>query len=230
MAKILIVEDELQLAELVQRWLTKDGHVAEMVHDGNDALQRLRFDKYDLVVLDWNLPGVEGIDILKDFRARGGTTPVLMLTGRKNIDEKVQGLDGGADDYLPKPFDGRELMARIRVLLKRPSVLLDTVLKVKSVELDTRTHTVKNDGTVVDLLPKEFALLEYLMRHPNTLFAPSHLLESVWPSESDSTTEALTSCIKRLRKKLDKDEQADSFIRNVRGVGYGVFSDDSAAS
>jgi DNA-binding response OmpR family regulator len=223
-AKILLVEDDVQLASLVQRWLSKDGHTVEMVHNGGDGQLRLRFDHYDLIVLDWNLPEVEGIDILKDVRSRGDATPILMLTGRKDIEEKIRGLEGGADDYLPKPFDGRELMARIRVLLKRPKTFLTDAYKVGDIELDTKTHTVKRAGASVDLLPKEFALLEFFMRHPNQYFSATTLLENVWPSESDSTTEALTSCIKRMRKKLDREGE-DSIIRNERGAGYGIFAE-----
>lgn len=222
MAKILIVEDDLQLAALVQRWLQKDSHVVEHVDNGGEALQRLRFDSYDLIILDWNLPEVEGIDILKDFRSRGGRTPVLMLTGRKSIEEKVKGLEEGADDYLPKPFDGRELTARIRALIRRPQVLTSDVLKVGDIELDTKNHTARRAGVDLKLLPKEFALLEFLMRHPEEIFTANRLLEHVWPSETDSTTEALTSCIKRLRKKLDKPDE-ESVIRNVHGAGYGLF-------
>ncbi|MBS1998647.1 MAG: response regulator transcription factor [Cyanobacteria bacterium SZAS LIN-2] len=224
MAKILIIEDETQLANIVRRWLLKDGHVVEVVNNGADGMQRLRFDRYDLVVLDWNLPEVEGIDILKDFRARGGNTSILMLTGRRNVEERVHGLETGADDYLPKPFDGKELMARIRALLKRPQIIVSTVLKAADIELDTKTHTARRAGELLDLLPKEFALLEFLMRHPNQFFEPSLLLEHVWPSESDSTTEALTSCVKRLRKKIDREGE-NSVIRNVRGAGYGLFAD-----
>lgn len=212
MAKILIVEDDLQLAGLVLRWLTKEGHIVEHEKNGGEALQRLRFDPYDLIVLDWNLPEVEGIDILSDFRARGGTTPILMLTGRKAIEEKLMGLEAGADDYLPKPFDGRELTARIKVLLRRPAVCHSSTLKFADLELDTKSHTVKRAGEILSLLPKEFALLEYLMRHPQEYFSAEHLLAHVWPSESDSTTEALTSCIKRLRKKLDLTDR-ESLVR-----------------
>lgn len=222
MSKILIVEDDVQLAGLVQRWLTKEGHVVEHVANGGDGLQRLRFDPYDLIILDWNLPEVEGIDILKEFRKSGGVTPILMLTGRKAIEEKLQGLDSGADDYLTKPFDGRELTARVTVLLRRPQTFLSSCLKVGDIELDTKAHTVKRGGKALTLLPKEYALLEFFMRHPGEYFAAQRLLDHVWPSESDSTTEALTSCLKRLRIKIDYPD-TESVIKNVRGAGYGLF-------
>lgn len=227
MAKILIVEDDMQLAGLVHRWLTNEGHIVEHVSNGGEGLQRLRFDPYDLIILDWNLPEVEGIDILKDFRSRGGKTPVLMLTGRKAIEDKLQGLDQGADDYLAKPFDGRELAARTRVLLRRPATMLNSTIVVGHLEIDTKTHNATNEGKSLNLMPKEFALLDFLMRHPGQFFQPAQLLAHVWPSESDSTIEALTSCIKRLRIKLDKEGQP-SVIRNVRGAGYGLFVDEAA--
>jgi two-component system OmpR family response regulator len=223
LAKILIVEDDVQLAELVMRWLKREGHLVEHVSSGGDALQRLRFDPYDLIVLDWNLPEVEGIDILKNFRQNGGTTPVLMLTGKKAIEEKLEGLGRGADDYLTKPFDGRELTARITVLLRRPATLLPVNnLKVGDIELDPKAHRVTRAGQLVNLLPKEFALLEFLMRNSGQFFPAEKLLSHVWPSESDSTVEALTSCIKRLRQKIDYSG-SESVIRNVRGAGYGLF-------
>ncbi|MFA7335273.1 MAG: response regulator transcription factor [Candidatus Obscuribacterales bacterium] len=224
MAKILIVEDDLQLASLVNRWLTKEGHIVEHIQNGAEGQQRLKFDPYDVVILDWNLPEVEGIDILKDFRGRGGTTPVLMLTGKKTIDDKLMGLGAGADDYLAKPFDGRELTARIAALLRRPATLLSSKLVVGDIEIDTKSHIAKRAGQTLSLMPKEFALLEFLLRHPGEFFQASNLLEHIWPSESDSTTEALTSCIKRLRLKLDRPD-CQSVIRNVRGAGYGLFVD-----
>lgn len=224
MAKILIVEDDSQLAALVSRWLTKDGHVVEHTSNGGDGLQRLRFDHYDLIILDWNLPEVEGIDILKDFRSRGGVTPVLMLTGKKAIEDKLMGLGEGADDYLPKPFDGRELTARITALLRRPHTLLSSTLVAGDIEIDIKSHTAKRAGQTLNLMPKEFALLEFLLKHPGEFFQASYLLEHIWPSETDSTTEALTSCVKRLRLKLDKPG-GESVIRNVRGAGYGLFVD-----
>lgn len=222
MAKILIIEDDTQLAALVHRWLTREGHIVEMEADGLAGMQRLRFDQYDLIVLDWELPGMAGIEILKNFRELGGIIPVLMLTGKKGIEDKLTGLYQGADDYLTKPFDGRELTARIATLLRRPISFTSSNLKVGDIEIDMKTHSSSRGGRPLNLLPKEFALLEFFMRHPGELFPPQRLLEHVWPSESDSTIEALTSCIKRLRQKLDEGGE-NSLIRNVRGVGYGLF-------
>ncbi len=219
MAKILIVEDDVQLCKLIRDWLSLEHHNVELEHDGQEALNRLKVYEYDLVVLDWEMPGVSGIDILKDFRSRGKKTPVLMLTGRGSIDDKETGLDTGADDYLTKPFHGKELTARIRALLRRPERMVDNVLKAGNIELDRSTFRVTLSGGELKLVPKEFALLEFLMRHPKRVFAPEALLNKVWSNDSDATLDALQTCIKRLRKKIDA-EGKPSMIRNVHGVGY----------
>ena len=221
MSKILIVEDDVQLAEIIGRWLTNEHHVVELVEDGKDALSRLKLYAYELVILDWQLPGMEGIEILNEFRAAGGRTPVLMLTGKRSVEEKMLGLDSGADDYLTKPFHGKELTARVRALLRRPVTVLDNILKVGDIELDTQTYKAHRGGTDLKLVPKEFALLQFLMRYPGRYFTASKLLSEVWPSESESSTDALTTCLKRLRRKLDPEGQ-DSVIKNVHGMGYAL--------
>jgi len=221
LSKILIVEDDVQLAEIIGRWLTNEHHVVELVEDGKDALSRLKLYAYELVILDWQLPGMEGIEILNEFRAAGGRTPVLMLTGKRSVEEKMLGLDSGADDYLTKPFHGKELTARVRALLRRPVTVLDNILKVGDIELDTQTYKAHRGGTDLKLVPKEFALLQFLMRYPGRYFTASKLLSEVWPSESESSTDALTTCLKRLRRKLDPEGQ-DSVIKNVHGMGYAL--------
>jgi len=224
MAKILIVEDDEQLADLIVQCLTRENHLVEHVNNGADALSQVKLYIFDLIILDWNLPEVTGLAILKEFRARGGITPVLFLTGRRDLSDKLEGLDAGADDYLTKPFDSRELTSRIRALLRRPQVLVGDILEVGSLRLDPKDFKVTLGEEEIKLVPKEFALLEFLMRHPGELFGVDKLLDSVWPCQSDSTREALTTCIKRLRKKLDGDSDT-SMIRNVHGVGYGLFVD-----
>lgn len=224
MAKILIVEDDAMLADLIVQCLTRENHLVEHADNGSDALSQVKLYKFDLIVLDWSLPEVTGIDILKEFRARGGLTPVLFLTGRRDLADKLEGLDAGADDYLTKPFDSRELSSRVRALLRRPAALVGDILQVGPLELDPKDFRVSLNGEDIKLVPKEFALLEFLMRHPGELFAVDKLLDSVWPCQSDSTREALTTCIKRLRKKLDGENES-SMIRNVHGVGYGLFVD-----
>jgi len=224
LTKILLVEDDIELAKVVTRWLTHENYTCEWVEDGIEALSRLKTYHYDLTILDWQLPGMEGIEVLNQYRASGGRAPILMLTGKREIEEKIQGFDTGADDYLTKPFHGRELTSRIKALLRRPAVMQDDILKVGELQLDPRTGDVTKAGAKVVLRPKELLLLEFLMRNPGRLFQPQQLLDQVWPNESDATTEALRSCLKRLRNSIDGDSDT-SVIRNVHGRGYGLFAD-----
>ena len=219
MAKLLLIEDDLSLTRMIIDWLTLEHHGLESAADGKVGLERLQFYKYDLVIVDWQMPGMEGPDIVKEFRRSGGITPILMLTGKSTIVDKEIGLDAGADDYLTKPFHMKELSARIRALLRRPGALVGNILTVGRIALDPIYHVLKRDGVEIKLLPKEFSLLEFLMRHPNQVFNADALLNRVWSSESDATVDALTSCIKRLRKKVDLEGEA-SCVQTVHGVGY----------
>lgn len=221
MPKILVAEDDVQCAELIGMFLERAQHVFESVCDGQEALDRLKLYSYDLVILDWNLPGLTGVEVLRAYRARGGSVPVLMLTGQRAIENKVEGLDSGADDYLTKPFDGHELQSRVRALLRRPSAVLSNTLVAQDVELDLASLSVKRGGVEVKLRPRELALLEFFMRRKGQVFSLEQLLEQVWSSESDATTEAIVSCIKRIRKALDEGRE-ESIIRNVHGSGYGI--------
>lgn len=220
MAKILIVEDEPDLAEPVRAYLTHDHHLVEVVSDGNEALERLRFYKYDLIIMDWMLPGMHGVEVCKHFRASGGTTPILMLTSRKQVNDKITGLDSGADDYLTKPFDVQEIAARVRALLRRPQAVTSNVLTARNLVLETSTFRVTRDGAEISLLPKEFALLEFFMRHPNQVFSAEALLDRVWSSESEASPETIRTYIKRLRQKIDIKGEKNSIISTVHGVGY----------
>jgi two-component system, OmpR family, manganese sensing response regulator len=222
MAKILLVEDDIELAQIISRWLKNEGHLCEHVADGGDAIDRLKAFAYELVILDWSLPDVQGIEVLNVHRQQGGRTPVLMLTGKTSIDDKIQGFDAGADDYLTKPFNGKELTARIRALLRRPPELQEEKLVVGDLELIPERHSVKRADKEISLVPREYALLSFLMKHPNQLFQPDKLLDMVWSSDTDSSYEALTTCIKRLRKKIDRENEP-TVIKNVHSVGYGLF-------
>ncbi len=219
MAKILIVEDDLGLSKMIRDWLVFEKHQVEEVADGTEALERLRFYEFDLVILDWMLPGVSGVQILREFRNNRGSTPVLMLTGKDAIVDKETGLDAGADDYLTKPFHMKELSARTRALLRRPRDIVTDTIKVGDLVLDRGKHKILKNNVEVKLLPKEFALVDFFMRHPNQVFSVDALLNRVWESESDATADAVTTCIKRIRKKLDS-EGKPSIIRTVHGVGY----------
>lgn len=219
MAKILVVEDEKALSDVVIDYLSAQNYNVDHVADGKEAMERLKFYSYDLVVMDWQLPHMEGPDIVKSFRAGGGTTPVLMLTGKREVDDKEIGLDAGADDYLTKPFHMKELGARIRALLRRPAAVVSQDLKAKDVSLDPVTHRVTKDGKELDILPKEFALLEFLMRHPKQVFSAEALIERVWPTDSESSPGTIRTYVNRLRSKIDSKDQ-DSLITTVHGIGY----------
>lgn len=226
MAKILLVEDDSSLADIVKGWLSRERHQCDHVSDGNDGLSMLKLYHYDLVILDWELPNLTGVEILSQYRGRGGLTPVLMLTGRSDIEDKLSGFDHGADDYLTKPFHGRELTARINALLRRPAPLVADELVVGNYELDTNLGELKCSGKAVQLMPKEAALVEFLMKHPRQLFTVETLLNRIWPTDSEATKLAIFTTVKRLRQKLAL-ENAEHIIRNERGRGYGFFPEPS---
>jgi DNA-binding response OmpR family regulator len=219
-AKILLVEDDMGLSRMVRDWLTFEHHLVETADNGRDGLDKLSFYQYDLVILDWELPEMTGIEICREFRTRGGTTPVLMLTGKGTINDKESGYEAGADDYLTKPFHMKELSLRLRALLRRGGATLQAdQLKFRDLSLEPASHRVTREGKDLGLLPKEFALLEFFMRHPNQVFSAEALLSRVWASETDTTVDAVSTCIKRLRKKIDLEGQT-SVIKTVHGVGY----------
>lgn len=219
MAKIFLLEDEKPLADIVMDWLTSQNHMVDWVNLVNEAKVRLKIYPYDLVILDVNLPDGNGMDVCREFRGNGGTTPILMLTGRNKVQEKAAGLDAGADDYLTKPFHMDELAARVRALLRRPAAFVGNVLKFDDLELNTGTHRVTKAGTEIQLLPKEFALLEFLMRHSGQVFSAEALIERLWPTDSDASSDAIRIYITRLRNKIDSKEKP-SLISTMRGVGY----------
>jgi two-component system OmpR family response regulator len=219
MAKILLVEDDEDLATMVVEWLSFEHYAVELVTDGRDGLDRLRLCQYDAVVLDWELPVMNGPDICRTYRSEGGSTPIIMLTGKGTVSEKEHGLDSGADDYLTKPFNMKELSARLRALLRRVSNTATNILSVGQLTIDPTKYKVTRAGVEVQLLPREFALLEFLMRHPDEVFSGDALLQRVWHSESEATSEAIRTCIKRLRQKIDNDDD-DSIIQTIPRVGY----------
>jgi DNA-binding response OmpR family regulator len=222
MAKILLVEDDSDLTVIIEDALTLQKHMVEVASTGPDGRERLLFYEYDLVILDWELPGgLSGVDICKEYRSRGGLTPVIMLTGKDAVREKEAGLDAGADDYLTKPFEMRELQARLRALLRRPTGYADNDLTVGDFLLQPSVFRLTRKGEEIRLLPKEFALLEFFMRHKGQSFSAEAILNRVWPSDSDATPESFRTCLKRLRQKVDIDGQP-SLIEHVHGLGYRI--------
>jgi DNA-binding response OmpR family regulator len=219
MAKILFLEDEKALADIVLDVLTANDYMVDHVSLAADAKVRLRVYQYDLVILDVNLPDGNGVEVCRDFRAGGGLTPVLMLTGRNKVQEKALGLDAGADDYLTKPFHVDELSARVRALLRRPTSFVGSTLKFADLELNTSTHRVTKGGQEIQLLPREFVLLEFLMKHTGQVFSAEALIERLWPTDSEASPDAIRIYITRLRNKIDTKGEP-SLISTMRGVGY----------
>jgi DNA-binding response OmpR family regulator len=219
MAKLLVVEDDQTLAGMLRDRLEAEHHRVELLHNGKDARDLLMVQEFDLIILDWELPGMCGVDICADLRSSRINTPVLMLTGKSSITDKVTGLNAGADDYLLKPFNSLELVARVTALLRRSTGQTDSVLKAGPIELDAEKFLVTRSGDEISLSRQEFALLEFLMRNMNRVFSPETLLERVWITDSEASPAAMRQCLKRLRSKIDVDGQ-ESIIRTVHGVGY----------
>lgn len=224
MAKVLIVEDDPATADLISDCVASDKHTTEVVNSGQEALDRLKLYHFDLVVLDWQLPDLDGIEVLQRHRDRGGQTPILMLTGMSHIKNKESGFAAGADDYLTKPFHVTELLARVKALLRRPAQIVSTKLTFGEITMDCSSHEVFKTGKKIDLLPKEFAVLELFMKNPNQVYNLEAILDRVWASESDTTPESVRTCMQRLRKKIDSSGKP-SLISTVYGVGYKLDSE-----
>ena len=221
MVRILIVEDEAKLARLIARVLREEGYAAETTEDGRSGFARALEGDFDLLILDWMLPDRSGVQIVRGLRAAEISVPVLMLTARDQVEDRVEGLDAGADDYLSKPFAFPELLARVRALTRRShgEVASSSVLAVGDVTLDPVRHVVRRRNERIELTAKEFALLATLLQRPSQVFTRSVLLETVWGGSSDVYTNVVDLYVSYLRKKLDRNSQP-SHIRTVRGVGY----------
>lgn len=219
MPKILLVEDDLQIAQSLENWFKQENIVFESVQTGADALQLLNSFDFDAIILDWGLPDVTGIEVCKQYRARGGSAAVLFLTGKDTITDKETGFESGGDDYLVKPFDVRELAARLKSLLRRPRAMLPAELNINGVSLNLKTRSIKVGDETTRLMPKECALLEFLMRHPDTIFSSKALLDAVWPSDSESSEDTVRTCMRSLRLKLQKLTR-DELIKTVLKSGY----------
>jgi DNA-binding response OmpR family regulator len=221
MAKILFVEDDSGLAEMVTEWLSSEHHSIEHLVDGQKGLDYLQYGKYDLAIIDWNVPGTSGLEICRQHRAQGGSTPIIMLTARGAENDKEVGLDSGADDYLTKPFSVKELSARLRALLRRPHSVVANSLQIKDLALDPIKHTLIRENKEIRLLPREFLMLEFFMRHPDELYTSEALLDRIWHSDSEATPDAVRTCLKRLRKKIDLHaDETKSYIQTVAKLGY----------
>lgn len=217
--RLLVVEDEATLADAVVDLLRSESYAVDLAADGETASELMDVNTYDCVLLDWALPGRSGMELLADWRAAGDETPVLMLTGRTAVEDRVSGLDMGADDYLTKPFSLVELLARVRSLIRRRSKPLQTALRAGDVEMDRAARRVTVAGHMVELSPKEFSLLEYLLGHVGEVVTRTDLIEHVWDDSFDSLSNLVDVTIYKLRKKIDSGG-GGKLLHTVKGVGY----------
>lgn len=214
--KLLLVEDENDLRKITKRYLEKNGYVVDEAENGKVALESFALLNYDIVILDLNLPIIDGIEVAKKIR-QDSTVPILMLTARSQIYNKLEGFESGADDYLTKPFDMKELLARIGVLLKRSRQNTLAELKYLDYDLLPRSNILKRGREIIELSNKEMGILEYLVLHKDIAVSAEELLEHVWDSEVDMLTETVKTHVKTLRKKIDPKKK---YIQNIRGKGY----------
>lgn len=215
---ILVVEDEAEIADFIVRGLREEGFTVEHAIDGHDGWHRLSSESWDVILLDWWLPGIEGLQLLERYRQAGGFAPVLFLTARDAISDRVRGLDGGADDYLCKPFAFEELLARVRALIRRPDRRSTTILNHADVTVDLATQQVHRAGRRLDLTSREYALLVLFLRHPGEVLSRTRIYEQVWDERYDGMSNTLEVHVMELRKKLEA--HGPRLIQTVRGRGY----------
>lgn len=217
--RLLVVEDEKKVSSFIRKGLEEEGYAVDVALDGRTGLQMARDRVHDLIILDIHLPGMDGLSVLRELRGEKVSTPVLLLTVRANIEDKVLGLDAGADDYLTKPFAFQELVARIRALLRRQTEAKHPVLEFADLVLDPSSRTVFRGNQKIDLTAKEYALLDYFMRNPGRVLTRTMIAEHVWDYDFDSMTNIIDVYVNYLRRKIDSDRER-KLIHTVRGVGY----------
>lgn len=223
--RILVVEDELSIANFVRQGLSEAGYAVDVARDGQEGLAYSLSADYDVLILDIMLPGIDGLELLRQLRRRGNKTPTLMLTARAAVDDRVEGLNAGADDYLVKPFAFPELLARVQALLRRPPLQVGTTLQAGSLKLDSVTREVWRNGRLIDLSPREYAILEYLMRHPNQVLTRTQIGEHVWNFDFYHESNVIDVYIGYLRRKLEQPGE-ETLIHTVRGVGFRLMAED----
>jgi DNA-binding response OmpR family regulator len=217
--RILVVEDETRLAAVLRRGLQEQGYAVDVASDGEEGLRLAEQEDYDLVLLDVLLPVLDGLSVCRRLRAARRPMPILMLTARDAIDDRVAGLDSGADDYLVKPFAFRELLARVRALLRREALVRDPVLRVADLEVNTVTHEVRRAGRAVELTSKEYTVLEYFVRNPNHVLTRTQIAEHVWDYDFVAMSNVVDVYVGYLRRKL-ADHREPRLLQTVRGAGY----------
>ena len=226
--RLLVVEDEPAAAALIAKGLREHSYAVDVAADGRAALEQAAINAYDAIILDVLLPGMNGLEVCRQLRSRQVAAPVLMLTARGGVDERVEGLDAGADDYLPKPFHFPELLARVRALLRRGPALAPAVLRIADLAIDTRTQRVERDGEPIQLTAKEFALLAYLARREGEIVTRADIIEHVWDDHFDPMSNVIEVHVQRLRRKVD-DGHDRKLIHTRRGAGY-VLTDDNGGT
>lgn len=217
--RVLVVEDSRRLAGIIKRGLLEEGYAVDSAFDGEEAEYMAETTPFDVIILDIMLPKKDGVAVCRDLRAKNVNTPILMLTAKDSVEDKVSGLDSGADDYLVKPFAFSELLARLRALLRREVLPKTQKFQVGDLSLDPQSREVWRDGSRVDLTAKEYAIIEYFMRRPNAVVTRTMLGESVWDYEFDGISNIIDVYVRRLRRKIDREGET-SLIQTVRGAGY----------
>ena len=222
--RVLVVEDDAEIADFVVRGLREEGYTVEHAADGIEGSHALSHGRWDLVILDWWLPGADGVTLLERFRQAGHSTPVLLLTARDAVSDRVRGLDAGADDYLCKPFDYEEFLARVRALSRRRRDTVSNILSYSDVRVDLATHRVERAGHRIELTAKEYALLVFFLRHPDEVLTRSRIYERVWDERYDGISNTLEFHIMQLRKSLES--RGERLIHTFRGRGYAFGMDN----
>ena len=221
--KILIVEDEVKIGNSIKKGLEQELFVVDVANDGTTGLDLALSEKYDLIILDRLLPGIDGVEICKKLRLEKNTVPILLLTAKGQVSDRVEGLNSGADDYLVKPFAFEELLARVKALLRRPQNRASNILKVSDLTLDTTSFEVKRENKSINLSQKEFIFLKYLMRHKDKIVTKDQIISNVWDYDSDILSNTIEVYIKHLREKIDKPfKDKMPLIKTVRGFGYKI--------
>lgn len=220
--RILVIEDEHKIAASIKKGLEHENYAVDVAYDGTSGFDLAAAEEYDLIILDRLLPGMDGLTLCRKLREDKIQTPILILTAKGQIDDKVNGLDNGADDYMVKPFSFSELFARVRALIRRPTILTDAVLTISDLTLNPNTYEVKRANKLINLSSKEFSLLEYLLRHKNTIVTKEQILNHVWSYDADVLPNSVEVYIKHLRNKIDFPFKDPTLIRTIRGFGYKI--------